>query len=447
MFAALLLSVLAFQLNSTMISPAIPEMARSLGTSVDRVALSQTLFFLVAGIAGVVLSRFSDYAGRRTVLIWVLAAMCVGTLIAVFAPNVWVLIVGRLIQGASGVTFQIAYLVLHETMTPTQFGVALGVIIAANGGVAGVDGLVGGILSDTLGFRAIFAVIAALSLLAITLAARYVPGTMRRSAGRMDWLGAIVLSAALTCLSVGLTNGSANGWTSNWARILLSGTILLAVVFWHVEKRRRDPLIAVKHLRSRQVWPIMVTTLFTLAGFFVAINITVILLSQDPLNGYGMNATMSGLLFLVPLSLIGFFFGPLTGWWAPRVGWRLVLRIGLVASIAMLVVAAIVPNQQWIVFVAFAALGVSYNGLTLTTVNALGVILSPKESPGALPAFNGACFTTGVAVGIALVAPTAGAGTLSGYQNALWISVALGAVALAASLLVKAPSEIEGERV
>ncbi len=105
MFAALLLSVLAFQLNSTMISPAVPEMARSLGTTVDRVALSQALFFLVGGIAGVVLSRLSDYAGRRIVLIWVLAALCIGTLIAVFAPNVWVLIVGRLIQGASGATF------------------------------------------------------------------------------------------------------------------------------------------------------------------------------------------------------------------------------------------------------------------------------------------------------------------------------------------------------
>ncbi|WP_084721785.1 hypothetical protein [Rhodococcus marinonascens] len=50
-------------------------------------------------------------------------------------------------------------------------------------------------------------------------------------------------------------------------------------------------------------------------------------------------------------------------------------------------------------------------------------------------------------LGIALVAPTAAAGTLSGYQTALWISVALAAVALVASLLVKAPSDIEGERV
>ncbi len=202
-------------------------------------------------------------------------------------------------------------------MTPTQFGIALGTIIAANGGAAGVDGLVGGVLSDTLGFRAIFVVIAALSLMAIVLAIRHVPATTRRSTGKMDWPGATVLSAALTCLSVGLTQGSANGWTSTWAMILLSGTILLAVAFWHVEKLRRDPLIAVKHLRSRQVWPIMVTTLFTLSGFFVAINITVVLLSQDDLNGYGMNATMSGLLFLVPLSVIGLFSGPFTGWWAP----------------------------------------------------------------------------------------------------------------------------------
>src|ERR1700733_3017409 len=96
----LLLGVIAYQLNASMVAPAVPEIARKLGTTPDQVGISQTLFFLVGGITGVVLARYSDHAGRRRVLIFSLAAMSVGTVMAMLAPNVMVLDAGRLLQGA-----------------------------------------------------------------------------------------------------------------------------------------------------------------------------------------------------------------------------------------------------------------------------------------------------------------------------------------------------------
>src|ERR1700733_10690011 len=71
---ALLLGVIAFQLNASMVAPAAPEIARKLASTPALVGISQTLFFLVGGMAGIVLTRYSDHAGRRKVLIYSLVA-------------------------------------------------------------------------------------------------------------------------------------------------------------------------------------------------------------------------------------------------------------------------------------------------------------------------------------------------------------------------------------
>jgi MFS family permease len=80
--------------------------------------ISQTLFFLMGGISGVVLAMYSDHVGRRKVLLYSLIAMCVGTILGMLAPNVLVLMIGRLLQGACGATFQITYLIMREMLTP-----------------------------------------------------------------------------------------------------------------------------------------------------------------------------------------------------------------------------------------------------------------------------------------------------------------------------------------
>src|ERR1700688_5015539 len=187
---ALLFGVIAFQLNASMVAPAVPEIARKLASTPGLVGISQTLFFLVGGIAGIVLTRYSDIAGRRKVLIYSLVAMCLGTVVAMLAPNVAILCAGRILQGACGSVYQIVYLILRDILTPTQFGPALGLVTAISGGVAGADQFLGGMLSDHWGFRSIFFVILVIGIIAIALTMRYVPESTADSPGSMDWPGA-----------------------------------------------------------------------------------------------------------------------------------------------------------------------------------------------------------------------------------------------------------------
>jgi len=435
--AALLCGVIAFQLNASMVAPAVPEIARKLNTTPSLVGISQTLFFLVGGIAGIVLTRYSDHAGRRKILIFSLVAMSAGTVVAMLAPNVAVLCAGRLLQGASGSVFQITYLILRDILTPKQFGPALGLVTAISCGVGGADQFLGGMLSDHWGFRSIFLVILVIGIIAIALTMRYVPESTADSPGSMDWLGAAALSAALIFVNLGVARGGARGWVTSATASLLAAALASFAAFWFIEKRRTHPLISTSHLKSRQIWPIVATTLATLTGVFAAINFTVVVFSQDPRAGYGMSATASALLFLSPAAAIGVLAAPVTGWLAPRVGWRVVMWSGLSLTIAALLVSTLLLGHKWIVLASFALLGVFYNGLALTTINGLGVILSPKDAPGALPGLNGACFQIGAGLGIAIVAPVVASGTYASYQEAMWISTAIVIAALFASLWVR----------
>jgi predicted MFS family arabinose efflux permease len=446
--AALALAVLSYTLNATMITPLLPEIGRRLAPEGGDISLVSSLFFLSGSVAGIVLSRWSDFVGRRAVLLGALAATALGTLVCIFAPSLPVLLLGRVIQGSSSAVFQLAYIVLVETLSAAQFGVALGVITAVNGGFGGVDGYLAGVISRSFGYQAVFVCILGIGILAWLLLGQIMhPAPPPRRHEKMDWPGAAILSAGLVALMTGVSRGSASGWLAPATLALFAAAALFFTLFWRVERRRRWPLIEVRHFRSRRIWPILATTILTLGGVFAVINFTVILLSQNAEIGFGLAPEKSALLFLSPPALIGVAAAPASGWLAGRWGWGRTMTLGQACCIATLALIALFPFDKAVVAAAVAALGIFYNGLALTTVNGLGVFLSPEEAPAALPGLNGAAFGIGASLGIAIVAPFVLAGTAGGIRTALWISVGVTLLALAAGRFVPAFATIADRRI
>ena len=180
--ATLTLAVLSYQLNATMITPVLPQIAASLGETLDHASAISSLFFLSGGIAGIVLARWSDFIGRKRCLLAVLAILVCGTILCVVAPNLTVLLAGRLMQGCSSAAFQITYLLLREMLQKELFGVSLGVITAISGGAGGIDGYLGGLLAGRFGVRSVFIAILLVGVLATATAAWQLPGTASYSA-------------------------------------------------------------------------------------------------------------------------------------------------------------------------------------------------------------------------------------------------------------------------
>ncbi|MDQ0238948.1 MFS transporter [Arthrobacter bambusae] len=438
LIATLILSILSYQLNASLFSAALPAMAAHFQESTENVAKVQSLFFLTGAVLGMAFSRWSDFLGRRRTLLIVLSMMLCGTVLCLWAPNLTILLVGRVLQSATSATFTISFLLLSERFSKRLFGISVGVISAVNGGIGGLDGFLGGFITDTIGWQFLFVLVLGVGVLAIVLVAVVVPKRAARTReGRMDWWGAGTLGTFLVLLSNLIGQASTSGWGDIWTLGYLAGAVIAGLAFVAVEKRVARPLIAIEQLRSRQVWPVLASTVLTLAGIFSALNFTVILLSQDAHAGYGLSASMSALLYLTPTAFVGVLTAVFSGWFAQRIGWFKALRISSGLIVVAAVAVAIFAADRWMVFALLIIMGVLYLGQFQSTVSGIAVLNSPKSAPGSVPGLNGACFGIGASVGIAVVAPAVAAGTIAGYQTALWISAGFALAAFAASLILR----------
>jgi predicted MFS family arabinose efflux permease len=435
--ATLIVGVLAYQLNASMLSPALPAMAKAINTDTDSIAQVSSLFLLAGAVLGLAFTRWSDYIGRRKALLIVLLVLTVGTLLCVFAPNLQILLIGRVLQGASSATFNFSYLLLSSSLSPRVFGTALGFVSAINGGIGGVDGFIGGLMSDTVGFRWIFVVILVLGLIAIALSWRVIPSdTPSVPNGRMDWWGAVIIGIFLICITNMISVGSSVGWGKTTTLLWIAGTVVSAIVFVLVERRRKDALVPIHHLTSRTVWPVLMTTILTLAAVFAVLAFSLVIISESK-TGYGMNAGIAALLFLTPPALTGAIAAPIAGTIAGRKGWLTTLRFGMFPVLALMILLAFVWRDEWVTLVVAAVLGIFYTGVVLTCLNGLSVVQSPPEAPAVLPAINGAGFGIGASLGITLVAPLIGKETDAGFTQGLFVSVGICVLALLMSFVIK----------
>lgn len=427
--AALLVAVASFQLNATMFSPAIRDMSVALHTSISTIGLTATLFLFVAALAGLILPRYSDIVGRRRVLLGSITVMAAGSLIATLSPNVGVLMVGRALQGACGATIALGILTLRDILSGKQFGRYLGFLTAVNSGVAGFDTLLAGGITDTVGFRGVFGFTFILEVVAVIMLGKWVPDSARVTA-RMDWPGATVICLALLGINAWLSLGPTMGWFTGWLLGCLIGGLIFLVVFWLVERNRPDALLPLPALRRRGVWGLLVTTFCTMASVFAALTFLYPALAE---NDFGYSGTVTSVMFLMPYALIGWIIAPFVGQLAPRIGYRIMLRVGLTGNLVLIALTMFTTQSPLLLAIFVALMGVTYSAIAATTSNGLGVLYAPKESPGILPGLNATMFNLGAAVGTGILS---GLINQSGFTTALMVATIMSALALVASFVL-----------
>lgn len=446
---ALLVACFAFQLNASMLSPALRVMAKELKTTDDVIGLTQTVFFTAAALFSLFLPRLGDMIGRRKLLTGMMALTAVGCVLSALAGmtgSVGLLFVGRVIQGVAGPTVPVCLIMLRVAVPdPKRYGTLLGVITAVNGGIAGVDALAGGWLAQNFGFGSVFwtmAVIAALAAVAVAFLTdeSLVPGDHR-----MDWSGTISLvvavGALLTIFNELAKLSNANFW-------LVAGLFLLAalsaVAFWIQEERTSQPLVATVYLQSRSTWALLLTTTLTMTGVFAVMNGLVPGLAQDTDYGPGLSPDVVSFWTLTPYAIAGLLMGPVSGTLAGRFGYRKVLRVGLLGTVIGLgAIFVISPSATPVLLLAVNVfVGITYAGMSNIMLNGLGVVLSPSDNPGYLPGLNAGAFNLGAGISFAIlpaVSVALGNG-LGGFQGAVITGLVLLALAFASSLLIPAPA-------
>lgn len=251
---ALVVAVASFQLNATMLAPAIGTMAAELNTDIATIGMSSTVFSFVTAIAGLFWPPLSDIIGRKRALLLSTGILTLGSLVAALAVNVPMLMVGRAMQGACGATFALSFLVLRRVVEPKRFGRYVGIITAINAGVGGIDTLLGGIIADAVGFRGIFGLTLLLEIVAVIMIALWAPEIRELAAARMDWWGIGTLTLALVAINFGLTTAFLpGGWTEwkTWVSFVVAGAALIA--FRIGEGRIANPLLPIEALSDREI--------------------------------------------------------------------------------------------------------------------------------------------------------------------------------------------------
>ena len=446
---ALLVACFAFQLNASMLSPALRLMAKELKTTDDVIGLTQTVFFTAAALFSLFLPRLGDMIGRRKLLTGMMALTAVGCVLSALAGmtgSVALLFVGRVIQGVAGPTVPVCLIMLRVAVPdPKRYGTLLGVITAVNGGIAGVDALAGGWLAQNFGFGSVFWTMAVIAVLAAVAVAFLTDESLVPGNHRMDWTGTIALvvavGALLTIFNELAKLSNANFW-------LVAGLFLLAAfsaaAFWIQEDSTSQPLVATVYLQSRSTWALLLTTTLTMTGVFAVMNGLVPGLAQDTDYGPGLSPDVVSFWTLTPYAIAGLLMGPVSGTLAGRFGYRKVLRVGLLGTVIGLgAILAISPSATPVLLLAVNVfVGITYAGMSNIMLNGLGVVLSPSDNPGYLPGLNAGAFNLGAGISFAIlpaVSVALGSG-LDGFQGAVITGLVLLALAFASSLLIPAPA-------
>lgn len=451
---ALLAACIAFQLNASMLSPALVTMGEELHTDQAAIGLSQTWFFTTAALFSLFLPRLSDIVGRKRILVAMLALTAVGSVVAALAPNIGWLFAGRIIQGISGPTVPMCLIMLRSAVTDQRrYGTMMGLILAVNGGVAGVDSFLGGYLAENFGFRSIFWFMVVLAVLAAAAVWWKTDETRPQAGTSMDWRGVVFIVIAVGALLTALNEGAGLVGAYSTSALLLALVLLVVAIaafaaFWATEKRTREPMVQVAHLRQRSTWAPLLTTILTMTGIFAVINGIVPAYVQAAAPGFGVGPTETALLILTPYALLGWIFGPLSGRLAPVLGYTRVLRIGMVGSVAaLLVILFLGLGNLPLMVVGTALLGIMYAGTANIMLNGLGVVLSPPGNPGFLPGMNAGAFNLGAGLSFlvlpAVLVGTASLGASASYTAVIVTGLVITLAALASSLLIPQPVDAE----
>ncbi|WP_320537173.1 MFS transporter [Pseudarthrobacter sp. IC2-21] len=455
LMVALLAACVAFQLNASMLSPALVTMGEELNTDQATIGLSQTWFFTAAALFSLFLPRLSDIIGRKRILVGMMILMAVGSVIAALAPDVTWLFVGRIIQGVSGPTVPLCLIMLRSAVSsPKKYGTLMGLITAVNGGVAGVDSFVGGYFAEHYGFRSIFWLMVVLAVVATALIAFLATESKPAAGTTMDWLGVFFIVVAVGALLTALNEGAKLVSAFEPGTLLLSvGLVVVAgaafYLFWRTEKRAKQPMVEIVHLRQRSTWAPLLTTTLTMTGIFAVINGIVPAYVQAAAPGFGIGPTEMSLLILTPYALLGWLIGPVSGRLAPVLGYTKVLRIGMLGSIVALAVIAFLGLSSLPLMIAGTVLlGIMYAGTVNIMLNGLGVVLSPAGNPGFLPGMNAGAFNLGAGLSFlvlpaVLVATSALGDAKASYLSVVVTGLVITIAAFGASLLIPKPVEAE----
>jgi EmrB/QacA subfamily drug resistance transporter len=321
-------------LDAAIVNVALPSIGRELDFARDDlswVVNAYTLFFGGFLLLG---GRLSDLLGRRRMFIWGMVLFAIASLVGGLAQSdIW-LIVARAVQGLGAAIVSPAALSIVTTTFSegAERNRALGVwgAVAGSGGAAGV--LLGGILTDALGWEWVLFVNTPIGIAAALLAPRLLGESRDARSPSFDFAGAISVTAGLALLVYTLVDANDAGWGSTQTIVLGAIALLLLAAFLVIEARRRYPLMPfsifrLRTLRGANVVGLLIGMSLFSMFFFISLYMQQVL-GYEPLK--------AGLAYL-PLAGLIIVSAGVASQLVTRIGFKPILIVGMLLVAAGLI--------------------------------------------------------------------------------------------------------------
>jgi EmrB/QacA subfamily drug resistance transporter len=302
--SGLLLGMFVTILSSTVVSAALPRIITDLHGGQSSFTWVVTSTLLALTVSTPVWGKLADLVDRKLLVQVSLVIYVVGSIFAGVSQSTGMLIVFRVLQGlgAGGMT-ALTQVVLSDLVSPRERGRYMGYLgaVMAVGMVAGP--LLGGLITDGLGWRWCFYVGVPFAVAALILLQRTLHLPRRRGEARIDWPGIVLISGGVSALLIWVSfAGNQFDWVSIQTLVLvLVGVIMLVAAVW-VERTAPEPLIPLDLFEQRTV----VLAVVASVAVGVAMFGTTVFLSQYMQIARGKSPTESGLL-TIPM-VVGLMF-------------------------------------------------------------------------------------------------------------------------------------------
>src|SRR5438093_2099408 len=328
LIAAVLGSGIVF-LDSTVVNVALPKIGRDLPRLFLGVLEGQSYVYnaclLTRRALLIPAGAVNDFYGRKRTFLLGLVGFGATSVLCGFAPNMELLVLFRVLQGATGALLVPGSLALiTANFSGEEQGRAFGLWAGASGATTILGPLVGGLLVDTISWRAVFFINVPLVAVAAWATWRHVPESRDEHATRsFDWVGAGIVALAVGGLAFGAIYGQQRAWEDPLGYVLLAlGVIATAALpFWM--RHASSPLIPLGLFRSRNFTVTNISTLLIYGSLYV----TFYYLGLFQHGTLGYTAAAAGAAGITGSSFL-IFFSPRFGSLAAKYGPRLFMAVG-----------------------------------------------------------------------------------------------------------------------
>ncbi|MFF7443261.1 MDR family MFS transporter [Streptomyces sp. NPDC008122] len=408
--SALILAVLLASLDQTIVSTALPRIARDLN-GFDDIAWVGAAYLLASTAVTPLWGKLGDMFGRKRLYLASTAIFLVASVACGLARNLPELIGARVLQGmGGGGMIVLTFALVGDIVAPTERGRYQGVFGSVYGVASIVGPLLGGVFTDRLSWRWAFLINLPVGAVALLVAAQALPtatGASRGAGTRIDYPGATVLAAIATGLVLITSFGERWGWTSPAIIGLIAVTVALVAALVPVERRAAAPVLPPAMLGSRTV------VFASLIGFFAnaAMFAVLVYLPTYLQIVRGVSATLSG-IHMLPLVAGLVISQSLAGRRAAHVErLRAILLAGLAANLAGLLLLGTIGSATGTLVLSayFLLTGVGMGMVPMVVLTAVQNTV-PSSDLGAASAVVTFARSIGAAFGVAVFGTLLSAG-------------------------------------